>query len=217
MSASLGAWKQAVARAAHVVLPEASGRNSGYEELEETAQLECLVRELFLGPLAALKEVFFVAAESETNVANICERVATILARLSGSTVAVVEAGFSGPAEMCSQSHADAEITRKTLFAGPGRVWRLSPQEFLERLGRRDGTSKAAFDYVLFAATVSDSLAPVFSRESDGAVLVVTANRTRREAALHAKQLLSQWNAELLGVVLDQRKFPIPEAIYRRL
>lgn len=217
MSTSLGTWKQTVARAMHFVLPEASGRNSGYEEFEETAQLECLVRELFLAPVATLKEVFFAAAESETNVANICGRVATILAGLSGSTVAVVEAGFSGPAEMCSRSHADAEINRTKPFTGRGHVWRVSSEEFLETLGRRDGTTKAAFDYVLFAATVSDSLAPVFSRASDGAVLVVTANRTRREAALHAKHLLSQWDAELLGVVLDQRKFAIPETIYRRL
>ena len=142
---------------------------------------------------------------------------AAILAGLSGSTVAVVEAGFSGPAEMCPRSRADAEINRTKPFTGRGHVWRVSSEEFLETLGRRDGGTKLTFDYVFFAATVSDPLASVFSRASDGAVLVVTANRTRREVALHAKQLLSQWNAELLGVVIDQRKFPIPEAIYRRL
>src|SRR6185437_14861156 len=103
-------------------------------------------------------------------------------------------------------------------FESPDRVWRVPTRAFLETLARNDGgLIKFPFEYVLFAAAVSDSVAPVFSRESEGAVLVVTANRTRRETALHAKQLLSQWNAELLGVVLDQRTFPVPEAIYRRL
>lgn len=217
MSTSLGTWKQTVARAIRVAWPEVKARNSGYEEFEETAQLECLVRELFFGPVAARKEVFFVAAEAETHVANICERVATILAGLSGSTVAVVAADFSGQAETSSRSCAYAEIGKNARFANSGRVRRVSSEEFFETVQGKDAARKASFDYVLFAATIGDSLAPVFTRASEGAVLVVTANQTRREAALHAKRILSQWNAELLGAVLDQRTFPVPEAVYRRL
>jgi hypothetical protein len=48
-------------------------------------------------------------------------------------------------------------------------------------------------------------------------VLVLTANRTRRESALRAREYLLHCNAELLGTVLDERTYPVPEAIYRRL
>jgi Mrp family chromosome partitioning ATPase len=48
-------------------------------------------------------------------------------------------------------------------------------------------------------------------------VLVLTANHTRRESALRAKEQLLQCNAELLGAVLDGRTFPIPKAVYQRL
>lgn len=73
------------------------------------------------------------------------------------------------------------------------------------------------FDYVLFVATVSDSDMPLFCSVCDGVVLVLTANRTRKESALRAKEYLMQCNAELLGAVLEGRTFPVPEAIYQRL
>ena len=78
-------------------------------------------------------------------------------------------------------------------------------------------TGDLPFDYVLFVAAVSDSEMPVFCGLCDGAVLVLTANQTRKESAFRAQEQLLQCNAELLGTVLDGRTFPVPEAIYRRL
>ena len=52
---------------------------------------------------------------------------------------------------------------------------------------------------------------------ADGVVLVVTANRTRRAVALGAAQALLAAGARVLGTVLADRTFPIPETIYRRL
>ena len=51
----------------------------------------------------------------------------------------------------------------------------------------------------------------------DGIVLVVEANSTRRVAAQKVKERLHAANARLLGAVLSDRTFPIPEAIYRKL
>jgi Mrp family chromosome partitioning ATPase len=70
---------------------------------------------------------------------------------------------------------------------------------------------------VIFGASIHDGAAPLFCKASDGAVLVITANQTRREAAVRAKEILLSWNAQLLGAVLDNRAFPVPESIYRRL
>jgi Mrp family chromosome partitioning ATPase len=52
---------------------------------------------------------------------------------------------------------------------------------------------------------------------ADGTVLVLSADRTRRVAARKIKEKLDGANARLLGVILSDRVFPIPEAIYRRL
>jgi len=52
---------------------------------------------------------------------------------------------------------------------------------------------------------------------SDGVILVLEANSTRRAAAQRAVQVLHATNARLLGSVLSGRTFPIPEEIYRRL
>jgi succinoglycan biosynthesis transport protein ExoP len=51
----------------------------------------------------------------------------------------------------------------------------------------------------------------------DGMVLVVEANLTRRVAAQKVKEKLHAANARLLGAVLSQRTFPIPQTIYKKL
>ena len=51
----------------------------------------------------------------------------------------------------------------------------------------------------------------------DGVVLVIEAERLRWEVLLEAKAQLLKWNANTLGVVLNKRRFPIPEWLYRML
>ena len=51
----------------------------------------------------------------------------------------------------------------------------------------------------------------------DGVVLVMEAGKTRQQAALSAKRQLEEAGGKILGVVLNKRKFYIPEFIYRRL
>jgi Mrp family chromosome partitioning ATPase len=75
------------------------------------------------------------------------------------------------------------------------------------------------FDYTILhgppAALCSD--ATLLGYLSDGVVLVLEANSTRRAAAQRAVQMLQAANAKLLGSVLSKRTFPIPERIYRNL
>jgi capsular exopolysaccharide synthesis family protein len=52
---------------------------------------------------------------------------------------------------------------------------------------------------------------------SDGAVLVVQAGETRREVVLEARQRLAQAKVNLLGAVLNKRKYYIPEFVYGKL
>jgi len=88
-----------------------------------------------------------------------------------------------------------------------------------EALRVRIAEIRDSFDYVWIntppAATCADAmnLGPL----ADGFILVVEANSTRREAALQVKQDLEAAGAWILGAVLSERTFPIPNAIYSRL
>jgi capsular exopolysaccharide synthesis family protein len=52
---------------------------------------------------------------------------------------------------------------------------------------------------------------------ADGVILVVEAGRTRWEVVQQAKEMLTQAQAKILGVVLNKRQFPIPAWLYRTL
>lgn len=51
----------------------------------------------------------------------------------------------------------------------------------------------------------------------DGVILVLQAERTRWEVAEQVKRALEQCGCQILGVVLNRRKYHIPDWIYRRL
>jgi protein-tyrosine kinase len=55
------------------------------------------------------------------------------------------------------------------------------------------------------------------AKQVEGVILVVQAGSTRWEVAASAKKALLKVNPNLLGVVLNQRQYYIPEWIYRRI
>ena len=55
------------------------------------------------------------------------------------------------------------------------------------------------------------------SKKVDGVILVVESGRTRRPTAIKAKKELEQAGAKIIGVILNRRKYYIPEWIYKRL
>jgi capsular exopolysaccharide synthesis family protein len=59
--------------------------------------------------------------------------------------------------------------------------------------------------------------ATVLASHSDGTVLVVQAGETRREVVLEARQRMAQAKVNLLGVVLNKRKYYIPNFVYGKL
>jgi Mrp family chromosome partitioning ATPase len=75
------------------------------------------------------------------------------------------------------------------------------------------------FDYTLLQAPAagSSSEAAMFGSLCDGVILVLEARSTRRLAAQKVKAMLHAANARLLGTILTERTFPIPERIYRKL
>jgi Mrp family chromosome partitioning ATPase len=88
-----------------------------------------------------------------------------------------------------------------------------------DRMRLRMSELKAEFDYVLIDVTALGEAndAVVLGSGSDGIVLVLKANSSRRESARKATQDLQNAKARVLGAVLNQRTFPIPESIYKKL
>ena len=75
------------------------------------------------------------------------------------------------------------------------------------------------YDYVIFDAPPITLFAEarIIASKVDGVVLVVEANRTRKHTALTAKKYLKDTGAFIIGVVLNKRKYYIPNFIYKLL
>ena len=78
---------------------------------------------------------------------------------------------------------------------------------------------KLKADWVLFDSPSIDSYndALALAPRLDGVVLVIQAETTRWEVAMSARQRMEASNARILGVVLNKRRFYIPEWLYKRL
>lgn len=78
---------------------------------------------------------------------------------------------------------------------------------------------KQKFDFILVdslpSTTSSNALA--FSRNMDGVVLVVEAEKTRWQVVESVKDKISSHGGKIIGVVLNKRKYYIPGFIYKSL
>jgi len=72
------------------------------------------------------------------------------------------------------------------------------------------------FDYTVIQSPPA-GLYSELGQLSDGMILVLQANSTRRAAAKKVKQMLQATNVRLLGAVLSERTFPIPQKLYKKL
>ncbi|MFC1799820.1 CpsD/CapB family tyrosine-protein kinase [Candidatus Eisenbacteria bacterium] len=101
------------------------------------------------------------------------------------------------------------------LGAGLTSLARIDRDDFQGMVARL----REKFEYVLI-----DSAAVGVNPETsalcdlvDAVVLVVRHGGTRREVVRRAKETIERSGGRILGVVLNKRKFPIPEFLYRRL
>ena len=88
-----------------------------------------------------------------------------------------------------------------------------------ERLMMLIAELRSNFEYVLIdtAPVGSYPECVVLSNKVDGVILVVKYGGTRREIVKRAKETITRADGRVLGVILNRRKFPIPEFLYRRM
>ena len=88
-----------------------------------------------------------------------------------------------------------------------------------ERIKIRFEELRRQFDFVLLNAPSMSMTANLtqLAKLADGVIFVIEANSTRRETTRRLKESLQEIQARVLGVVLNDRRFPIPASVYRKL
>lgn len=210
--------------------PEATGVG---EELE-------LVQQIFLlpGPEAP-NTVVFCGIDDDDGASSLCVRVGEMLAAHTSGDVCIIDANLQNPLLHRQYGPAnDLDINELVLANDCGRrvarkiggksVWLFSAglrdakgqsMLMLDRIQTQVSELREKFSHVLISAPPAgiSREAILFGRFADGVVLMLKANSTRRATALKVKQTLEAANVRLLGAVLADRVFPIPEALYRKL
>jgi Mrp family chromosome partitioning ATPase len=186
---------------------------------------------------SSLKVVCFMGIARDDRSSWICARAGEALAEQSEASVCVVEANFWSPrlhVHLGAENQAglaEALTTKDPIqeFAVPiaGRNLSLVPAGVvkpgfypsIQRYRERFHELREVFDYILISAPPlqGETDTTRIAQLTDGAVLVVEANQSRRETVRRAKEQLESAKIRLIGAVLDQRTFPIPEKLYRRL
>jgi Mrp family chromosome partitioning ATPase len=200
-------------------------------------EISKLVQKLFLGAQAP-RRVVFAGTEPGSGSSWTCARVAEALAQQGRGSVCVVDCNLRTPGlhqQFGSENHhglSDALAgfgpIREFAHRWSRNLWLLSCGSSAEaglamlgseRMRSRLAELRSAFDYVLIDAPALNSCndAILLGGLSDGVVLLLKANSSRRETARKAVQDLHGANVRVLGAVLNQRTFPIPEALYKKL
>lgn len=78
---------------------------------------------------------------------------------------------------------------------------------------------KVSFDNILVdCGSLKDSTdAAVLATSADGVVIVVDAGQSRNDEILNAQRTIETAGGKFLGYVLNKRRYPVPEWLYRRL
>ncbi len=201
-------------------------------------QIRGLVRQVFLpGWPRPSRQVVFSGADSGIDVSALCIRTAETLAAEGAGKVCLVETDIehghlerrygrtSNDGDVRFEATGAVRASSRQIRKG---LWLADARAFLgERanihnltlLRSRLGQLRREFDYaVIHAPSVENSeSAALLAHISDGLVLSVEAHRTRRVNAIRIRDRLLGANVRLLGVVLQERTFPIPQQLYRKL
>ena len=78
---------------------------------------------------------------------------------------------------------------------------------------------RVSFDNILIdcRSLHASADAAVLSSSVDGVVVVVEAGQARREEILNAQRTIETAGGKFLGFVLNKRRYPVPEWLYKRL
>jgi capsular exopolysaccharide synthesis family protein len=214
------------------------GRDRGSAVEDEITKLVQRVF-IFSSLTKAPKVVAFCGVDQGSGCSWVCARVSEVLAEQTSARICVIDANLRSPS-----LHEHFHIERATGFAdamrdsrparefaratAAGNLWLLTsgavgkePNGALHpaRLRIMFSDLRNDFDYLLVDTPPMSvhADATLLAQLTDGVVLVVSSNSTRRETARAAKESLQTAKIPILGAVLNRRTYPIPQALYQRL
>jgi hypothetical protein len=193
-------------------------------------QIRSLVRRVFFTSGGhSVRQVVFSAADANTNVAYICDQAGRALALETSADIAIVSCERVVERRARPHSYCGKGVAIKSLSTQAGiNLWHV-PEFAMDLCGEESGTGaywlsclaelRNEFEYSVIHGPVAgvSSEAAVLGQLADGIILVLGAHTTRRATACKIKETLESAEARILGTVLSERTFPVPEWIYRRL
>jgi hypothetical protein len=189
-------------------------------------QIHALVQQLFFRHESKpVRHVGFVAIETSTETAELCLEVASALAEEDRYDVGLIDARLDS-VPLQTKLQIPSPTRAEASWPVAPRLWMVPRQSWLPDVCRQRITEQnlsllreltSEFDFsILWCAPVSWLTASI-GQTCDGLVLVLTANKTRRLVAAQIKDQLSKAQVPLLGTVLAERRFPVPQGLYRSL
>ena len=190
-----------------------------------------------------MKVILFVGATSASGTSTAAANFAAMLAQEPDSKVLLIDAnvrsrkppnsiraasGEADPSVSVARLLLTIHPTRDNTSPGPSNLWVLPSDtkcpmslalfqseafdEFLQ-------TARERFKYVIVDTSplqhCPESL--VLSHKADGVILVIESEKTRKRSALWTKQQIEHVGGKLLGVVLNKRRYYIPDWLYKRI
>jgi capsular exopolysaccharide synthesis family protein len=199
-----------------------------------------IVQRLYQSPCdIAPQVVVFAGIDSGSGCSALCVRVAETLADHSSASVCVVDANLRAPSldkyfrienhyGLSNALTTRGEVTNFTRTLDRPNLHLISsgfevaaPSRMLDSNVLKDRISelRLTFDYILIDSPPLNEFpeGTTLGRLSDGVVLILEANATRRETASKAVDNLRAAQVPILGAIFNKRTFPIPQALYSRL
>jgi receptor protein-tyrosine kinase len=211
------------------ILSSHAGNASGEEMLR-------LVQRIFLSANgSAPRQVVLCGVDGENGSSSICARAGRTLAANSSRKVCLVDANVRSPGlssmfgidGTAPFSGTSATLHEECVKVG-GNLWLAGPNILADnsrillpvnKLRERLSQLRDEFEYMLIDAPGTSVCgdAQLLGLVADAAILVVEANSTRRLTVRKVKESFNAAGVRLLGTVLNNRSFPIPESLYNRL
>lgn len=224
----------------HAVAPDAAPLPPTFQR-DAGGEIARLVQRLFLSPQAAEAHrlVVFCGVDRGAGCSWVCARAAESLASQISGRACIVDANLRSPilheSFQCRATPGFADALRQDepieCFLSPTRashLWLMTAGSMASaingafnpaRIRARFAELREQFDVLLVDTPAIGPFndAITIGQMSDGVVLVIASNATRREAARAAKETLEEAGVAILGATLNKRTYPIPDALYRRL
>jgi capsular exopolysaccharide synthesis family protein len=216
-----------------------NGGGNGHVKHDQLGSLKSKILTRYTAKAVKMKTILVTGTAHGGGTSTTAVNLATSLADDGRHSVLIVDANlrtpglhrffktdsFKGMTELLdvrgAKSFGFKKIGDKELYLFPCGIRRSRNDGYFEsrRFNQFLANVRNSFDYVIFdsAPVTGFPETQTLCSKVNGVILVVTYDKTRRQVALRAKKELEDAGANILGVVINRRKYYIPDWIYRRL